>query len=409
MKSFNVFGCCVSRDALAVLDAQKKACVQQCVGGTTTVSVFSDKLCHTHTYTIDDFKEYKGSNYFKRLVCQDINKTAIDYLFERKSDFLIIDLLANRLNMFRKGDFYLTESAIYRSNKEKFTEDFNLEEYEEIKMTNQALGFYKDSLDKLCGVILRNYSPDQIILNECYGVLSYISNMRKKSFDAGVRNHVESYNKLVREMYSYVKSKLKGCHIINFIDNVLADPANKWGLYPLHYHSFYYEYDAKAIETVCWGGHSQEEEAARLEELRQYYSEKFELLNLQLEMTAKKDSLRWVSNVAKFEKNLLTDMFSGKRFVENILKIKEKGLTVAVLKCTDNAGQILLKALEAYGIEVVFKTQLWEFKWLKEEDFARCRAADLIISANVHEAKAPEERDGVKAILISDLLKEKIE
>ena len=98
------------------------------------------------------------------------------------------------------------------------------------------------------------------------------------------------------------------------------------------------------------------------------------------------------------------DIFSDAKFYKNLRKIKEQNLTVSILKSADIAGRVLLKALYKYEIPVIFQTSVSDFIFMNEEDFEKCRQANLIISANVHENKYLE-KDGIKAILISDLLK----
>lgn len=401
MISFNVFGCCVSRDTLALLTQQKKACVLQMVSSTSTISAFSEKA--ERTFSMNDFKDYKGPDFYKRITVQELNKTSLDYLFEKKSDYLIVDLMNNRVKMYKKGNHYLCMDSFYRDNKERFDSEFHIDEYETVLIENLTLEDYIPGLDKLCSLILKHYSPNQIIVNRIKGSVSYAEGIRKKQFNESITNHVNYYNELIGKMYDYIIPKLRGCHVINPIENILSTNPHKWGLFHLHFHEYYYEYAAKAIELIC-KNLPYDEEAARLEDLRRIYWEKFELLNLKLDMTSKNDQLKWAQNAAVFEKDLLLDLFSSKRFIDNLLKIKEKNFKVAVLKAFDYSGIILLKALETYGIEVVFKTHLWNFEWLKSEDFDKCRQADLVISANVHENKYPE-KDGVRAILISDLLK----
>lgn len=400
MLTFNIFGCCVSRDLFALLEEQKFACVLQMVS-TTTATLFTKKF--EREYTIDDFKEYNTSKFFKRLFVQDLNKTHLDYLTEKKSDYLIIDLLNERQSIFEKDGRSIAVGTFYNENRQRLTDEFDLDTY-----TLKELGdisFYDrlPALDRFCSYILKFYSPDQIIIHRFRGVEWYKDKNRKKAFAPNIRNFVQNYNAITNQMYEYVIQRLKGCHIINSPDNVIADVEHKWGLMHLHFHNFYYNYAIRAIKIIC--EHlPYVEEISRLEELRCIYSEKFELLNLKLDLTSKNDLLTWSNNSVNFSKTLIIDMLSDNIFIENLRRIKKRNLTVAVLKSTDIAGTVLLKALEKFNIDIVFKTHLWELIWLKPEEFEKCRKADLIISANVHGAP-PSERDGVAVIMISDLLK----
>lgn len=400
MITFNVFGCCVSRDSLALLEAQKSAVILQMVSP-TTATLFTRKF--ERVYTIDDFKEYDTSKYFKRLFVQDLNKTHLDYLTEKKSDYLIIDLLNERLSILEKDGRSIAVGAFYNENQQRLTDEFDLKTYNLRKLGDIDINTRFENLDRFCSYILKYYTPNQIIIHRFKGVECYKDKTRKKLFAPDIRKFVQDYNSITDQIYEYVIQKLKGCHVINSPDDVIADVEHKWGLMPLHFHKFYYDYVSKAIMIIC--KHLPcFDEMSQLEELRRIYSEKFELLNLKLELTSKNDLLTWSNNSVNFSKALLFDMLSDNIFISNLKRIKERSLRVSVLKSTDVAGVILLKALQEFNIDVVFKSHLWQLQWLNSADFEKCRQADLIISADVHGAP-PNERDGVAAIMISDLLK----
>ena len=268
MITFNVFGCCVSRDTLELLEEQNKACVLQTVSATTTISAFSEKP--DRVYTMYDFDEYSGTNFQKRITCQDINKTSISYLLEKRADYMVIDLLNNRLSMFKKGGHYMTISLLYNPNKDLFQRDFHIEEYEYIKLEDLTFEAFTEGLDRFCSIILQHYSPNQIILNKLYAADFYMDKGAKKAFSKFDGNNITKFHQLIKEMYNYVEKKLKGCHIINPPDNIVADSSHKWGLHYLHFHKFFYIYNAKAIEIIC-SNLPNKEELLQLEELRQIY------------------------------------------------------------------------------------------------------------------------------------------
>lgn len=73
----------MTRDILNPLTAKGKAKVLQYVGVGVShpISAFSDK--GEREISLTDLKEYSGSNFEKRCFCQDINKTALDYLIAK--------------------------------------------------------------------------------------------------------------------------------------------------------------------------------------------------------------------------------------------------------------------------------------------------------------------------------------
>ena len=57
----------------------------------------------------------------------------------------------------------------------------------------------------------------------------------------------------------------------------------------------------------------------------------------------------------------------------------------AVQKCQDKVGAILLKALASCGVQVIFNSPKVSLKKLSDEEFRQCKAADMVISAEIHE------------------------
>lgn len=91
-------------------------------GTSHPLSAFSDK--GKRIVSIIDLEIYKGSNFKKRIFCQNVNKTALEYLTAKKSDYLLIDLLSIRLNMYKQLNHYLVYGYPYVLNKEKIHTDF---------------------------------------------------------------------------------------------------------------------------------------------------------------------------------------------------------------------------------------------------------------------------------------------
>ena len=130
MITINIWGNCMTRDILNPLIVKNKIKVLQYVGSGTShpISAFSDR--GKRTIGINDLESYKGSNFEKRIFCQDVNKTGLEYLTAKKSDYLLIDLLSIRLNMYKQLNHYLVCGYPYVLNKEKIHTDFNLSTYE---------------------------------------------------------------------------------------------------------------------------------------------------------------------------------------------------------------------------------------------------------------------------------------
>lgn len=283
MITFNIWGNCMSRDILTKIEEKQFGKVLQFVGGLVAhpISAFSDK--YERTITMDSLSKYEGNKFQKRCFCQDMNKTALEYLTAKKSDYLIVDWFAISNNLYKKNGHYMVANSLYLKNKEEITNDFALTtDYELINPYNIDIEVWRRYMENFCGYISRYYTPNQIILIECFGVTDYYdfndNEHPIKAFDDFMVNNVNKFNSLVKELNTIFLENIRGCHVINFCDGITADNAHQWGLHPFHYESSYYDYAARAVEAVCRLGNDDKKEQEVLSELRHFYTEKIKLI-----------------------------------------------------------------------------------------------------------------------------------
>lgn len=398
MISFNVVGCCVSRDILNPLIDRGGVQVLQYSGFASPVSMFSGK--GDFEISMEDMRDYQGPNFYKRSLCFDINKHSFDYIIEKKADYILVDILAARLNMLKKGDHLITITNPVVINRERLNKDFGLDKYEEITPFDINEQQWEEDIDKLCNSILKHYSPKQIIFHRYYQAVKYVGGQFLGAFGDDKTQLIRKTNELIKKLDVRVEKNLKCCHIIETPDYVLADKASPRGIHPLHYTNDYYEYGAKALKII-FRNLTDEQERAEISELRSFYEAKFKLLNEKLDLN---NRLQWVLNAQNFAKELLFDQFGSNKFENWLEKCAMEHSKIAVIKAGDAAGQVLLKALAKYNIEVIFTTPLNSFEVLKDEEIEECRQADIIISADVH-GTAPITNGELTAIRIADLIK----
>ena len=179
------------------------------------------------------------------------------------------------------------------------------ENYKSIPCTDLPWAEFEQRLCFLFDGILSLYNPEQIIFNEIYCAEAFISkNRRYRNWDyeyQWMNEHVKKMNPLFEKVYSLCMEKLKGCHIIRWPNNVLADEIHRWGIYPLHYHELYYEYAEKALSIIT-KRYDRMVEVRELEYLRQLFSEKFKTLcekAMSNNVRADRDKWQSYSNVFK--------------------------------------------------------------------------------------------------------------
>ncbi len=399
MITINIWGNCMTRDILNPLTAKNKIKVLQYVGAGTAhpISAFSDK--GEHETEINELCDYAGSNFEKRAFCQDINKTSLKYLVAKKSDYLLVDLLSVRLNMYKKLNHYMVCGYPYVLNKERIYTDYNLESFELVTPYDIDIDTWCEYVEKFCNFISKYYSPRQIIFHECFGCTEYVDSQKRpmKSFNPQIVSNINNYNSLASKINALFLERMNGCHVIKFCDKVIASEAHVLGLHPLHYENSYYEYGARAIETICMN-YSDNRESDLLNDLRTHYSDKFALL---YEKLCLQNNLFWSNNALNFAKNLHFDTFGQENFIKWLKR--NKNSKISVLVAHNVAGQIFLSALNKYNIKPILVSNSTSFGELSKEDFELCRQSDVVICANVHAANPPEQ-DGIRATLITELL-----
>lgn len=141
-----------------------------------------------------------------------------------------------------------------------------------------------------------------------------------------------AFNDRMKLCFDYVKEYLKGCHIIEFPDNVVGDINHKWGRALLHYVQEYYDYALKAVDIITQNTDGNVDEKVALEQLKVSYEKilqnKYgEILRKTLESNrSEKQVADRMLNYEKYFKRLLME---GNR--ERIRQFLEKIISGNVL------------------------------------------------------------------------------
>lgn len=293
----------------------------------------------------------------------------------------------------------VTLSPGFNRNRDKFNKEYGFSEYEEISPYDISRDEWMKAADKLCEQLMKQCTPSQIILHKFFGSERIISKTGMKVFRPGTREDVRQYNQLCQELYARMEEKLKGCHVLEFPENTVSSEDHWLGLHPLHYHKIYYEYGAKALETIT-RNLPDEQEKTELANLKAECEAKFKSLLTEIEL---REQLQWNKNALNFMSKLASDMLTEQKFNRWLQRCASDHKKVAVLKAYDSAGTILCKALQQYNIDVVLKSTQYNFDKLTATDLEKCRKADIIVCASVH-GTGPVTNGELTAIRFSDLI-----
>lgn len=99
MTSFNILGCCVSRDIVTPLIEKGGFQVLNYCAFASPMSMFSDK--GEYEVTLNDLKakDYIPPDFGLRCAAVDISKKTFEFTFSKKADYIIVDVLDARTPM----------------------------------------------------------------------------------------------------------------------------------------------------------------------------------------------------------------------------------------------------------------------------------------------------------------------
>ena len=111
------------------------------------------------------------------------------------------------------------------------------------------------------------YSQNRIILIKNKMANQYSDGKYLYNFDE--QEYINRMNQILDKMYNILETLLPNCYVIDFIQGVYGDYFHKWGLFPLHFCTEYYDYLYECIDKIS--NKSIENNAAE-KELYQKYS-----------------------------------------------------------------------------------------------------------------------------------------
>ncbi len=353
-KTVNILGSCVSRD-LFPSDTEYE--IGQYVSFSSPMSMYQP--AGKRVMTMDEIEDFvKTSKFALRCLMLDHNKKTFDYLSEKNSDYLILDIADVRMNLAKYADGFTTHANSILLNAERFTKRFGA--YQKLTALDFSEQEWYDCIDWFCEQILKLYTPQQIILNEFYMAADFRSkDHRIKTFTEKYR--ISSKNALLKKMYDRCKAHFAGCHVISPPEHLLADSYQKWGLHPMHFHKYYYDYAYEAVQLIM---EQVPEETVQLEALRRLYSERFAHLRTRLEQNNVQKQLK----EAEYSKKKLAKY--GEHFcelVENYAQHQEQAAAfcrthgIRSVACWGDflTTRVLLTFLEQAGVKLDYIIGAW--------------------------------------------------
>lgn len=209
-----ILGSCVSRDAFELSNSPELVDYR---ARTALGSSFAPRTAISDSVDLN----LNPSPFQRRMVESDIEKLLSATLSSAQFDFLLLDLIDERLPMIRHGDSYITSSPeLHACGLKPSPEDLvevGSEEY---------LCAFRAGIANLISVV----PAERIIVNEVYW-----ATRTSDGVEIGSQPWTAKNNAILKTLYNELRLQ-KGISFISYPESSFAaDPDHKWGVSPFHY------------------------------------------------------------------------------------------------------------------------------------------------------------------------------
>lgn len=217
-----ILGSCVSRDPFELADNRDFDVV-----GYYARSSFAS-LGATSFVDEKILSEVK-SNWQRRMVRADMEKSVFSVLKKTDFDVLLIDLIDERFSLSVKGSSVHTISteykkALYKPNSYGFIE----------AGSEEKLTLWREGLERISRYLVKHGLDDKVIVNKVYWSLR--CQHPEKLLDRYSEAQFKQANEQLEWMYEEIKKTLPKARFVTYSNEELEiDEQHKWGLDPFHY------------------------------------------------------------------------------------------------------------------------------------------------------------------------------
>lgn len=224
-----ILGSCVTRDIFEYFPNQYQ--IGPVFSRTSVISLMTSPL--PVSYQDINLK----SEWQKRMVYADFQKSFWDSLQRYHIDLLIIDFIDERFDLCYSDGSYVTRSHEFVESGVEHLGQYNFQLINRFdSITTETWKWYCDLfIDRLSYY----FSPNKILLHKAFWMPAYYRNGTVTEFDH--QEWIAENNKLLKEYYAHFEKKWKGIHSIDLSQSgLLSCDKHRWGLQPYHYEDEYY-------------------------------------------------------------------------------------------------------------------------------------------------------------------------
>jgi len=237
-----ILGSCVTRDIFRVDRIGVE--IVDYFARTSIKSLTSPRL------DVDPMEIILDSDFQKRMVLRDFLKEFWSVIEENGFDFLLIDFIDERFNIF-----YYNNSVITKSNEliqSGFTDKYKRELIERKRKDITPSEMFVD-MDRFVTRLSSIVPPSKVILVKAFWAEEYFDKQgNRRYFDKNTKftiDHIKEANALLNDYYKQFVQLMPRCNIVDTIEPI-ADINHVWGLSPFHYQEYWYRDTRAKINQV---------------------------------------------------------------------------------------------------------------------------------------------------------------
>ncbi|GHH97447.1 DUF6270 domain-containing protein [Neobacillus kokaensis] len=231
----DIFGSCVTRDAFAL---DNPFTINRYFARTSIISQYSKAI------NIREDEIQLSSRFQQRMVYNDLQKMFRRYIQNPSSDYFIIDLIDERMNLIKlKQGPYITRSKEYDNAKLK------LDQVSILNRLQLPENLWFEKAELFIEDLKKKFDLNKIILHKVFWQEKY----KTAAGDLREFENIEvisQNNRLLNTYYSFIENHMDGIHVIDLNGKYYSDETHRWGKSPFHFEEEYYKEFLQQLQTI---------------------------------------------------------------------------------------------------------------------------------------------------------------
>ena len=253
MTEINILGSCVLRDAFRI--ASEKKINDDSYYTINKFYQFSNPFVYTqkkpkYMLNIEDLAEFEVSNFFKKCVVGDYNKTNLHDICNDGNGWFLFDLAEFRFDVGkiqdRGEDIYVTFTNKFVEMYSYLYPDRDINDY--VKKTDISIESCYEAIDILMELVLERYGQNVIMVNDYLSYQFY--NNETNFYYTDNEAYSLKVNRFLSKLYNYVKNSYSTVKIVEMPKLLVGSLTHKWGKDRLHFLDDYYIYLYRQIDSI---------------------------------------------------------------------------------------------------------------------------------------------------------------